>query len=115
MGCSEPDSGGTKTTAAEVYFSLQDGLVAVEPLDPQWMPTRLEEHVTTYIRQVLFKAHVPQTFAFQTRLDQPGELRIIGGVRVLLQTEVAPDHQTLYLLVQTGGTQIQRTPFASTT
>ncbi|MDZ4721831.1 MAG: hypothetical protein SH847_25505 [Roseiflexaceae bacterium] len=112
-----PTADGTKTTAADVLFSLQDGLVPREPLDSQWIMSPMSEHFTRYRRQVTCAAGVPQTVELPVRLDQPGDLNVVAGVVQGQDSSslVGLSSDSLYLRVTSGGTQIQRTPFASTT
>lgn len=106
-----PDADGTKTTGAEVSFSMTDGLV---PLDPQWVATPIREEMTSYRRPVVFKANVPQSFELKVRLDGHGEQRISGGVEVMLLGSSHSDKQTLFLNVSSTSTRVQRDPFTPT-
>jgi hypothetical protein len=111
----KPNADGTKTTAAEVYFSLMDGLALLEPLEPQWVMSREVEHFTFYKRQVTFVANGPLSFDFQVRLDQPGDLRLLGGAIVAIQGAPHSYSETLYLRVTPAFTIVQRTPFSRMT
>jgi len=106
-----PDSDGTKTTAAEVSFSMTNGLV---PLDSQWEANSIREGMTLYRRSVVFKADVPQSFELAVRLEQEGDQRISGGAEVMLPGSTHSDKQTLFLRVSSLDTLIQRDPFTST-
>ena len=108
-----PHPRDTTTTAAGVYFFLQDGLTAVEPLDPAWSVTRKVGLGLYYDRPAMFKAGISQTFEMQVRLDQEGDLSIAGAANMVINGEklAASNFDSLYLRITPTGTQIQRTPF----
>ena len=106
-----PDSDGTKTTAAEVAFSMTNGLA---PLDSQWEANPIREGMTSYRRSVVFKADVPQSFELAVRLEQEGDQQIIGEVEVVLLDSTDSDSQTLFLRVSALDTLVQRDPFTPT-
>jgi hypothetical protein len=107
-----PNPKSPEETAAETFFSLLNGLSAVEPLDPEWVMTRKVEQALFYRRPVTLKGGIPQVFEMQVRLDQAGDLQISGGGIVIIRgQEISAGSDSLFLRVTPTGTQIQRTPF----
>jgi hypothetical protein len=103
-----PNDALNPSKEAGITFSLSPGLSSAEP---DWRVETIAGQGANYSRDVVFKANVPQTFAIQVRLDQPGEHWVQAtagygnpGNRAGLDS--------LYLKIDHQNMRVQRSPFS---